>query len=193
MASGLGKRQQVLIMIMLTIGCVYGYLRYVHDPTAARLVATVKKHNALVQEVAGLDGEPVNEAAIRESMRPLEKELAALKEEVDALTASRIAGADSRDQVVYVVNETALTNYVTIKELAPTTPDKLNLPPDEVQEFRRLDRAFYKVRCTGDFIDFYGFVSDLCRVERLVNLTGLSIVRSRDAEGQVEVEFVLVI
>lgn len=193
MASGLGKRQQVLIMIMLTIVCVYGYLRYVHDPTAARLAATVKKYNALAQEVAGLDGEPVNEAAVRESMRPLEKELADLKAREEELTASRIAGAEERDQVVYVVNETALTNYVTIKELAPVAPDKLELPPDEVRDFRRMDRAFYKVRCAGDFIDFYGFVSDLCRIERLVNLTGLTIVRSKDTEGQVEVEFVLVI
>lgn len=191
--ASLGGRQQLLVMVLVSIACVYGFLRFVHDPMAAQLAAAVKKNNALVKDVTDLDGEPVNEAAIKESMKPLEKELAALKTEVAALTEQRIAGPDARPQMVYVVNETARGNYVTIRKLEPVAPDKLRLPPEEVQEYKRLGREFYLVQCTGDFLDFYRFVSELCRVDRLVNLTGLVITRSKDIDGHVEVEFVLVI
>ena len=64
----------------------------------------------------------------------------------------------------------AQDNLVKISDISNPAPDKLNLSPAQVQEQKRLVRSFYKVRCSGDFLDFYGLVRDLCHMERLVNL-----------------------
>jgi len=192
--ANMSMRQQFLILVVVVIGSFYGYLHFVHDPMTARLIAAAKKNNALVKDVEALDVEPVNEGEVRRSMKPLEEELATLREEVKELVAARLAGPDDKQQVVYVVNETARGNYVTIKKFEPVSPDKLpRLPPEEVQEYKRLNRDFYLVSCSGDFVDFYSFVSELCQIERLVNIAGLVIARSKDTDGHVEVEFVLVI
>ena len=193
MASPAGLRKQLLLLAVAAFMAAYAYVQYVHTPLAARLARAAKEHAALRQEIAGLEGEPINERDIRQAIAPLDRQLDQLKEQVEALVRDRLAGPESLDQIVYQVNEAALGNLLTVKEFAPAQPDKLGLPPAVAQEHRKLGRTFYRVRCSGDFLGFFGFVRDLCGLARLVNLAGLSITQSNAAEGSVEVEFVLVI
>lgn len=193
MASPTGLRKQLLLLAVVAAMAAYAYLTYVHAPLAAQLAKAAKENAALRQEVAGLEGEPINERDIRQAIAPLDQQAKELKEQVDALAQSRLAGQEALDQTVYQVNEAAGNNLLLVSELAPAPPDKLGLPPAELLEHKKLGRSFHKVRCSGDFLGFFGFVRDLSGLDRLVNLTGLTITQSSATDGSVEVEFVLVI
>ncbi|GAB7079109.1 type 4a pilus biogenesis protein PilO [Megalodesulfovibrio paquesii] len=192
--AALGNKQRILGAIGLDMMLVFTWLQYMYDPASTAMNKTVKEYNALVGEINTLNQTPVDIRRAQSALPPLEKKLKALTEETDALKAAYLATGEVRDEIIFRVNDAARNNVIRVHEITPTPLEKATaLPKNVAAEFKTMDRAVFKVRCSGDFIDFFAFIRDLGRMNRLVSMESLIILKAKEQDGHVDVEFFLAV
>ena len=192
--AAIGKKQRILMAVGLDIMLAFAWMQYLYDPATKVLTKTVKDYNALVGEINTLHENPVDIRRLQASIVPLDKKLKALAQETDELKRLALATGELRDEIIFRVNDAARSSVIRVHEITPTPLEKAtNLPKNISAEFKSMDRAVFKVRCSGDFIDLFEFVRSLGKMNRLVSLESMIIFKSKEQEGHVDVEFYLAV
>ncbi len=192
--AAIGKKERLMISVMLTIGMAFGWMNYLYDPAAEELEKTIKKYNGLVKEVNDLGQTPLNNDALRKRVKPLRQQKAALQAEVKMYSEALLARGEAVDEVVFQVNDAARSSVVRVHEFTPIPLKEASmLNPGLVKEFEKMERSLYKVRCSGNFLDLFSFINDVSRMERLVTLESMVIIKAKEPEGNVDMEFFLAI
>ena len=194
MMTGIGKKQRIMLAIGLDIMLAFAWMQYLYDPATRALTKIVKDYNALVGEINTLNETPVDIRRVQASIAPLDKKLKAMTQETDELKRLALATGELRDEIIFRVNDAARSNVIRVHEITPTPLEKAaTLPKNIGAEFKNMDRAVFRVRCSGDFIDLFAFVRSLGQMNRLVSLESMIILKSKEQDGHVDVEFYLAV
>ncbi len=189
---GMTKTQQILVVVAVTMISLYFFLSKVHDPLSEELKAAIEKNNTLVEAINELNKEPVTTAGIQKSIKKLTPEVSELEAELKKLQASVLTPGDIVEEIIMRVNEIASNNGLLVKELVPVKAGDAKLSPGALKEQKEFDRSCYRMKISGDFIDFYTFVRELNTIEYLVNIANFSVESAGEA-GRVNVDMLVII
>lgn len=186
------RTEQILLVVVAVVVAGFFYLNQVHDPLVKRHKDAIERHNKVVAELNKLRSEPVNTRAIQRSIDKLKPVVQGLEWEYRETSAGLLATNENIEEAVMGVNALAGDNGLIVEELKPVAPESAGLFSGVEHERKLLGRTCYRMRVSGDFLDFFRFMNELTRLRPLANVTCLRI-ESKGEGGNVNVAVVVLI
>ena len=180
------RNEQVLLVVLVGIICMFFFMKNVYDPLTKDIKKKIALNNKLVTSINEMKNQPVESGYIKNSINQLDKSTADVKLKYDSLLSSVLVNREHIQEKALEISGEVSDNGLVVREMAVLEKDNSSgsYYTANLRNWKnRFGLVSYSLKVDGDFLDFLNFFTEIVDKKQLIIIGNIKIKGINDQGG----------